>query len=49
MGNNFGTWGTPWEQDENTFGNKEKTKITSLSPPPNRKKLNPSSAFSLTA
>jgi hypothetical protein len=24
LGNNFGTWGTPWEQDENTFGNKGK-------------------------
>jgi hypothetical protein len=22
----FGTWGTPWEQDENTFGNKGKNK-----------------------
>jgi hypothetical protein len=26
MGNNFGTWGIPWEQDENTFGNEGKNK-----------------------
>jgi hypothetical protein len=26
LGNNFRTWGTPWEQDENTFGNKGKNK-----------------------
>jgi hypothetical protein len=26
LGNNFGTWGTPWEHDENTFGNKGKNK-----------------------
>jgi hypothetical protein len=48
LGNNFGTWGTPWEQDGNTFGNKRKNK-NNLPPPPNRKKLNPLSAFSLTA
>jgi hypothetical protein len=24
LGKNFGTWGTPWEHDENTFGNKGK-------------------------
>jgi hypothetical protein len=26
LGNNFRTWGTPWEQDGNTFGNKRKNK-----------------------
>jgi hypothetical protein len=26
LGNNFRTWGTLWEQDENTFGNKGKNK-----------------------
>jgi hypothetical protein len=26
LGNNFRTWRTPWEQDENTFGNKGKNK-----------------------
>jgi len=31
------------------LGTRERTKITSPSPLPNRKKLNPLSAFSLTA